>query len=123
VEAARDKKAEDIVILDLRGLSDVTDHFFICQGTSDRQVLAISDAVEERLFRELSRKPSHVEGRRSSDWVLMDYIDFVVHIFVAEKRAFYRLERLWGDAPREEVPDPAPPPASPGSGDPGRISS
>jgi ribosome-associated protein len=109
VEAARDRKAEDIVILDLRGLSDVTDHFFICQGTSDRQVLAIADSIEERLFKNRSLKPSHVEGRRISDWILMDYIDFVVHIFVAEKRAFYRLERLWGDAPLVDVPEAGPP--------------
>jgi ribosome-associated protein len=71
----------------------------ICHGTSDRQVLTIADSIEERLRRELGVKPSSVEGRRTADWVLMDYIDFVVHVFVAEKREFYRLERLWGDAP------------------------
>ncbi len=62
-------------------------------------MLAIADAIEERLQRELGRRPSHVEGRRSAEWVLMDYVDFVVHIFVESKRRFYRLERLWGDAP------------------------
>ncbi len=100
VDAALDKKAEDIVVLDLRNLSDVTDFFVICHGTSDRQVLTIADSVEERLIQSLGVKPSSVEGRRTSEWILMDYIDFVVHVFVEEKREFYRLERLWGDAPR-----------------------
>lgn len=109
IEAARDKKAEDLVILDLRGLSDVTDHFVICHGSSDRQVLAIAESIEEILTRSFRLKPSHVEGRRTSEWILMDYIDFVVHIFVEEKRSFYRLESLWGDAPRLELPEPQPP--------------
>jgi len=74
----------------------------ICHGTSDRQVLTIADSIEERLLRTLRVKPASVEGRRRSEWILMDYIDFVVHVFVADKREFYRLERLWGDAPRVE---------------------
>jgi ribosome-associated protein len=101
-------------VLDLRGLSDVTDYFLICHGTSDRQALAICDAIEERLIRELKVRPGHVEGRRIADWVLMDYIDFVVHVFVTERREFYRLESLWGDAPRLELPEPDP--AALGSG-------
>jgi ribosome-associated protein len=80
-------------------LSDVTDWFVICHGGSDRHVLAIAESIEERLRRELSVKPSHVEGRRSADWVLLDYVDFVVHVFIEPKRRFYGLERLWGDAP------------------------
>ena len=72
----------------------------ICHGTSDRQALAIADAIEERLRKSLRLRPGHVEGRRTGDWILMDYIDFVVHIFVEEKREFYRLESLWGDAPQ-----------------------
>jgi ribosome-associated protein len=104
VEAALDKKAEDLVVLDLRGLSDVTDFFIICHGTSDRQVLAITESIEARLQRTLDLAPSSVEGRRRAEWVLLDYIDFVVHVFVAERREFYRLERLWGDAPRLELP-------------------
>lgn len=71
----------------------------ICHGSSDRQVLAIADEIEDRLKRELGCRPSHVEGRRTGEWVLMDYVDFVVHIFLEGKRQFYRLERLWGDAP------------------------
>jgi ribosome-associated protein len=86
-------------VLDLRGLSDVTDFFIIGHGTSERQVLAIADGIEERLLAELRRKPRHVEGRRTAEWVLLDYVDFVVHVFHEEKRGFYRLERLWGDAP------------------------
>jgi len=98
VAAAQDKKAEDVVVLDLRGLSDVTDYFVICHGSSERQVHAIVDSIQERLVRELDLKPKHVEGLRSANWVLMDYIDFVVHVFLEERRQFYRLERLWGDA-------------------------
>ena len=87
------------MLLDLRGLSDFTDYFLICHGQSERQVLAIVDHIEERLARETGRRPQHVEGRRGGDWVLMDYVDFVVHVFREERRDFYRLERLWGDAP------------------------
>lgn len=103
VEAALDKKAEELVILDLRKISDVTDYFVICHGTSDRQVLTIADSIEERLIQTLRVKPASVEGRRLGEWILMDYIDFVVHVFVASRREFYRLERLWGDAPTVEL--------------------
>lgn len=95
-------------MLDLRGLSDVTDYFLICHGTSDRQVLAIADSIEERLDRALRLRPLHVEGRRAADWVLMDYVDLVVHIFLEERRRFYRLERLWGDAPQVDLARLAP---------------
>jgi ribosome-associated protein len=104
VNAASDKKAEDLCILDLKGLSDVTDHFVICHGSSDRQVVAIADAIEDELRRSCHRKPNHVEGRIQAEWILMDYIDFVVHVFVGDKREFYRLERLWDDAPRLSLP-------------------
>ena len=90
-------------MLDLRGLSDVTDFFVICHGSSDRQVLAIAQGIEEGLIRNLKRRAAHIEGRRRAQWVLLDYIDFVVHVFVEEKREFYRLERLWGDAPQLEL--------------------
>lgn len=115
-EAAADRKAEELVILDLRGLSDVTDFFVICHGTSDRQVAAITDIIEERLRRDLGLRPAHVEGRRQAEWVLMDYIDFVVHVFVEDKRSFYRIERLWGDAPRLPLPPPGEAPLSRASG-------
>lgn len=92
-----------MVVLDLRGLSDFTDFFVICHGTSDRQVVAIADGIEERLAKDFKRRPANVEGRRLGEWILMDYIDFVVHIFVAERRGFYRLERLWGDAAQVDL--------------------
>jgi ribosome-associated protein len=71
--------------------------------------VAIVDSIEERLQRTLELRPAHVEGRRRADWILMDYIDFVVHVFLEERRSFYRLERLWGDAPRVDLPDVPPP--------------
>lgn len=108
VEAALDRKAEDPIVLDLRGISDVTDYFLICHANSDRQVLAIVDHIEERLREELGREPSHVEGRRTADWVLMDYYDFVVHVFLADRRQFYRLESLWSDAPTLDLSHLAP---------------
>jgi ribosome-associated protein len=83
----------------------------ICHATSDRQAMTIADNIEERLARDLRVKPSSIEGRRRAEWILMDYIDFVVHVFLAEKREFYRLESLWGDAPRIELDALALPPA------------
>ncbi len=102
VEAAQNKKAEDILVLDLRGLASFTDYFLICSGASKRQLETIADEVEEKL-RKVKRKPSHVEGYPKGEWVLMDYVDFVVHIFTPQSRAHYDLERLWGDAKRLAV--------------------
>jgi ribosome-associated protein len=102
VEAARDKKAENILVLDLHGLASFTDYFLICSGTSNRQLKTIADEVEEKL-RVSKRKPSHVEGYPKGEWILMDYVDFVVHIFTAPSRAHYDLERLWGDGRRLTV--------------------
>lgn len=98
MEAVLDKKAEDVLVLDLRGRCDFTDYFVICHGSSTRQALAIAEAVEERLARRFQIEPGHVEGRPGGEWILLDYFDFVVHVFVEEKRRFYGLERLWGDA-------------------------
>jgi ribosome-associated protein len=93
--AAEDKKAEDIRILALDpSESGLTDYFLICNGTNDRQNLAISDEIELKLKREFGVYPNSVEGRRQSEWILMDYVDFIVHVFSPEKRAFYGLERL-----------------------------
>jgi ribosome-associated protein len=97
--AALEKQAEDMVILDLRGLCDFTDYFVICHGNTRRQAQAIADQIEEKL-RAIGRRPDHVEGASPGEWILMDYVDFVVHIFTRERRAFYDLERLWGDAPK-----------------------
>src|ERR1700749_3467430 len=93
--ACEDKKAEDIRILALDpSESGLTDYFLICNGTNDRQNVAITDEIELRLKREFGVNPNPVEGRRQGEWVLMDYVDFIVHVFSAEKRAFYGLERL-----------------------------
>ena len=102
VEAARDKKALDIVVLDLQGLASFTDYFLICTGGSHRQIETIADEIEEKL-KEAKRRPSHVEGYPRGDWILMDYVDFVVHIFTPASRSYYDLERLWGDAKRIAV--------------------
>jgi ribosome-associated protein len=93
--ACEDKKAEDIRILALDpSESGLTDYFLICSGNSDRQNVAITDEVEIRLKRDFGTYPTSVEGRRQGEWVLMDYVDFIVHVFSAEKRAYYGLERL-----------------------------
>lgn len=98
VAAADDRKALDLRVLRLREVSDFTDYFLICSGTSERQVQAIANAIEERLRAEHVR-PLHVEGYNRGQWVLLDYGDFVAHVFTEEPRGFYALERLWGDAP------------------------
>ena len=102
VRAALDKKALDVVVLDLRGTPAFTDFFVLCSGLNQRQVKAIADAVEETL-RAVTIRPAHVEGYDRADWVLMDFFSFIVHVFTPQTRAFYALERLWGDAQRIEV--------------------
>src|ERR1035437_419449 len=93
--ACEDKKAEDIRILALDPAeSGLTDYFLICNGTNERQNVAITDEIEIRLKRDFGTYPNSVEGRRQAEWILMDYVDFIVHVFSAEKRAFYGLERL-----------------------------
>jgi ribosome-associated protein len=96
---ASDRKAADIVELDLRGAVGYTDYFLICTGNSDRQAKAIHDAILEGLKREHETLPRRVEGSGRAGWILMDYLDVVVHIFTPERRAFYRLEQLWGEMP------------------------
>jgi ribosome-associated protein len=103
VAAALAKKAEDLIVLDLRKDQAFTDFFVICTGTNIRQVQAISDAVQAALVSE-GVKPAVVEGSTKAEWVLIDYFDFVVHVFTPANREFYGLERLWGDAARIEVP-------------------
>ena len=102
IAAAADKKADDVVVLDLRKSSAFTDFFLICTGTNVRQVQAIADAVVESL-RQQGSKPTLVEGYESGQWILIDYFDFIVHVFTSSTRDFYALERLWGDAKRIEV--------------------
>jgi ribosome-associated protein len=103
IAAAEDKQARDVVVLNLRKAAGFTDFFLICSGTNTRQTRAIADAVMETLAAG-GAKPAHLEGYDRSEWILIDYFDFIVHIFAPETRVFYGLERLWGNADRIEVP-------------------
>ena len=106
VEAARDKKATGVVVLDLKKAGAFTDYFVICSASNPRQVQAIADAVEEALKAQKQR-PSLVEGYARAEWILLDYFDFVIHVFSRHARDFYGLDRLWGSATRHEFPDVA----------------
>ena len=97
-EAASSKKAERIVILDVSEQLVITDHFVICSGRNERQVATIADEVVKRLQQDASVKPYRREGEREARWILLDYVDFVVHVFHEEDRDYYDLERLWSDA-------------------------
>ncbi|MGB7217698.1 MAG: ribosome silencing factor [Vicinamibacterales bacterium] len=108
VRAAEDKQAADLVVLDLREAAGFTDFFVIASGGNARHVRAIADGVIEALVAAGAR-PAHVEGYDRSEWVLLDYFDFVVHVFAPETRLFYGLERLWGSAERVEFPAPSAP--------------
>ena len=107
VRAARDRKAVDIVVLDLRKADGFTDYFVICTGTNSRHVNAIADAVVETLRDDFGERTALAEGIHKSEWILLDYFNFVVHVFSRECREFYGLERLWGNAERWEYADPA----------------
>ena len=98
VEAIDDLTGRRVQVLDLRGVTDATDYFVIASGTSDAHVRGVADSVLERLGRQ-GQDAYHVEGLQGGRWVLLDYVDFVVHLFHPEARSFYQLERLWGDAP------------------------
>ncbi|HWW74147.1 MAG TPA: ribosome silencing factor [Pyrinomonadaceae bacterium] len=114
LHAASEKKAHDLVVLDLREVASFTDYFFIASGTNVRQVQAIADAVQEQLRKQLRVKPARIEGYNSAEWVLLDYGDFIFHVFEEKSRRFYDLERLWRDAAR--VPLPPEPSAGEGAG-------
>ncbi|HKG13403.1 MAG TPA: ribosome silencing factor [Pyrinomonadaceae bacterium] len=105
VHAAGERKALDTVVLDLREVASFTDFFVIASGTNVRQVQAIADAVEEHLRKNLRVKPARVEGYNSAEWVLLDYGDFIFHVFEEKSRRFYDLERLWRDAARVQLPE------------------
>jgi ribosome-associated protein len=108
VAAVCDKKAEDVVVLDLRKTAGFTDYFVICTGGNARQMTAIVDSVQDTLRESLGEKPVLAEGVNKSEWILLDYFNFVVHIFSRECRAFYGLERLWGNAERHDIADETP---------------
>ena len=106
-ELALSKKAENVVSMDLRGLTSTCDFFIICSGTSDVQVKAISDAIKDGMT-DAGEKPWHVEGEDGKRWILLDFVDIVVHVFGKETRDFYQLERLWGDAKFKTYEDEPP---------------
>lgn len=101
-EQAADKKARDIVVLDMRGVLGYTDMFVIATGTSDRQAKAIHDGIHQALKERYGLLPRRVEGLAEATWILMDYLDVVVHVFTPETREYYRLEQLWGEVPRHD---------------------
>lgn len=100
---AADKKAIDVVELDLRGILAYTDYFVVCSGNTDRQVKAIHDGIHEGMKKDHGLLPRRVEGLSQARWILMDYNDVVIHVFTPETRDFYRLEQLWGEAPSRAV--------------------
>jgi ribosome-associated protein len=100
---ASDVKAIELVELDLRGVLGYTDYFLVCSGNTDRQTKAIHDRIHEGMTKDHGILPRRVEGTGESRWILMDYLDAVVHIFTPDAREFYRLEQLWGEAPRREI--------------------
>lgn len=103
IEAALDKKAQDAVVIELGEICSFTDYFLICTGTSTRQNQSIAENIEETLKREEGVRPLHVEGQSEGEWILLDYVDFVVHIFSARAREFYDLERLWRAGKRRDA--------------------
>ena len=105
VDAMLDKKAHDVTVMDMREVSGVADYFVLGTGDSDIQIKAIADEIRERIKSQCQERPWHTEGTGHHQWVLLDYVDVVAHIFDTERRGFYDLERLWGDAPRERVPE------------------
>lgn len=107
VDAMLEKKAHNISLMDMRQVSGVADYFVICTGDSELQIKAVADSIRERIKEQCEERPWHTEGTNHWQWVLLDYVDVVAHIFNPEKRQFYDLERLWGDAPREAVADDA----------------
>lgn len=102
---ASEKKAVDLVVLDLRKITSFTEFFVITSGTNQRQVQAIADEISEQLKKQMKFKAIRIEGYTTADWVLLDYGDFIVHIFNQKSREFYDLERLWRDAKRVKLPE------------------
>ncbi len=99
VKGMQDKKAESIAVIDLKNIKNaVADYFIICSGTSDTHANSIADTVEDEVFKGTAQWPWHTEGKANREWILIDYVDVVVHVFIKEKRQFYGLEELWGDA-------------------------
>ena len=108
-EYAADKKAIDVAELDLRGVLGYTDFFVVCSGNTDRQTKAIHDGIHQGLKKDHGMLPRRVEGLGEARWILIDYLDVIVHVFTPDAREFYRLEQLWGEAPRRRDPGAAGP--------------
>jgi ribosome-associated protein len=108
VKGMQEKKAADIVVIDLRKVKNaVADFFILCSGSSDKQLDAIADSIDHEVFKTLKENPWHSEGKHNKEWMLLDYVDVVAHVFHKDKREFYALERLWGDADITEIEDKA----------------
>jgi ribosome-associated protein len=106
VKGMQEKKAADIIVMDLRKIKNaVADFFVICSGNSDKQLDAISDSIDAEVSKTLKENPWHTEGKNNKEWLLLDYIDVVAHVFRKDRREFYALERLWGDAEITEIED------------------
>jgi ribosome-associated protein len=106
VKGMQEKKASDIVVMDLRQVKNaVADFFVICSGSSDKQLEAISDSIDEQVFKMVKEKPWHMEGKNNKEWMILDYISVVSHIFRQDRRQFYALEKLWGDAEITSIED------------------
>lgn len=106
MKGMQEKKALDIVVLDLNEVKNaVADFFVICSGSSDKQLSAIADAVDEEVFKALKENPWHIEGKNNKEWLLIDYTTVVAHIFKRDKREFFALEKLWGDAEITRIED------------------
>lgn len=104
IKGMQEKKATDIVVLDLRKVKNaVADFFIICSGNSDKQLDAISDSIDEEVFKALKENPWHTEGKNNKEWMLLDYINVVAHVFRKDRRQYYALEKLWGDADITEI--------------------
>lgn len=104
VKGMQEKKASDIVVMDLRDVKNaIADFFVICSGSSDTQLDAIADSIDEQVSKELQQNPWHQEGKNTKEWMLIDYVDVVAHIFKKDKRQYYSLEELWGDAKIQEI--------------------
>lgn len=106
IELAQERKGVEITLLDLKGVSNATDYFLLVNGTSDTHVRSIADHIIDEMRKDGNRA-DHIEGLRSGRWVLIDYIDFVIHVFHPAAREFYQLERLWGDAPATSIEEEA----------------
>lgn len=106
VKGMQEKKAQDIVVMDMREAKNaVADFFIVCSGNTDRQIDAIADSIDEMVYKTFKENPWHIEGKNNKEWMLLDYINVVAHVFRKDKRTFYALEKLWGDAQITEIED------------------